>query len=459
VQKSRIKRAVDLEQIIARGRMKLVRADDAVRDDLSKEVGNSLAGLIRAAEEVHGVVVRPAPIHKPGLEQIEADFATRTQAISDMQSLLAVLVDRGVVDQATEETAKRYFDLQDKSWPAPALPDPDHPLFIDGLALIYLQYTDLLDTVLEVFKDVRVEANVQEDALLIIDHNRHVSEVLAVIDTIRATIRDANATGKVAFGPHRTERGESDNDNFPSTLHLLSNLLDAEAVVCDDRALNKESFAQDSTERRVRVCTTLDIIEELRQRSVISEPERRSLRHRLRAGGAVLVPADAGEIASAGLRSKTMKSAEFKALEESIDLARLADVPIFPREIPWFASFNVAAKAAILEVWKTETDRQRAALVSDMVLELIPNPEDWIAEWGGNPPPEWIDAVRSISAASLTMPIELDNDELVSAYNDWLEGRILEQMRVTEPEFYARVVSHVRQFIEGAEQGDDEETS
>lgn len=259
---------------------------------------------------------------------------------------------------------------------------------------------------LEVFKDVRIEADVHDEALVIIDHDRHVTDVLTIIDAVRTKIREANAIGKVVFGPRRTELDDADEVISPSTLHLLTNLSGANAVVCDDRALNKEAFAQDSLGKRVRSLTTLDVIEELKQRSLISETERRSLRHRLRAGGAVLMPVDAGEISSAALRSKVMKSAEFKAIEESIDLARLAEVPIFPREVPWFASFNMAANAVILDVWKTEVDRQRAAEVSDMVLELVPNPEDWIGRWGENPPPGWIDAVRSISVARLPDKID-----------------------------------------------------
>ena len=347
VQKSRIKRALELEQIIARGSLRLVRTDDAVPDELSKEVGKALGCFIRAAEAAGGIVLRPAPVHKLGLDEIDADVSTHTQSLCDMQTLLSVLVERGSVDQAKEETAKRYFDLQDKGWSVSARPDPDRPLFVDGLALIYLQYTGLLDTVLKVFKDVRVEADVQDDALIIIDHDRHVTEVLARIDAIRSVIRDANASGKVVFGPQLIEREGVDRDISPSTLHLLADFSGADAVACDDRALNKEAFAQDSSEKRVRAFTTLDIIEELKQRSLISEADRKSLRHRLRVGGVVLVPVDAGEIASAALRSRAMKSAEFKAIEESIDLARLAEVPIFPREVPWYAPREV-----LILVWQ-----------------------------------------------------------------------------------------------------------
>jgi hypothetical protein len=458
VQKSRIKRAAELEQAIARRRLKVTRTAELGRDALSDEVGPTLAGFIRAAEAANGVVLRPAPVHRPGLDQIDADVSAHTTSLSDMQTLLAVLVDRGAVDQAKEETAKRYFNLQDKGWESPARPDPDRPLFIDGLALVYLQYTDLLDTVLNVFKDVHIEANTQDEALVIIENNRHVTEALAKIDEIRTVIRDANAAGKIVFGPRREERDENEGPGL-STLHLLSDLSGADAVVCDDRALNKDAFAQDVSGKRIRALTTLDIIEELKSQSLITEAERRSMRHRLRAGGAVLMPMDAAEIANATMRSGAVKSAELKAIQESVDLARVAEVPAFPRELPWFAALNMAAKAAIMEVWKTEPDRERAVTIADMLLELYPNPEDWIACWGSNPPPNWVDAVRSISVASLSIPVELADDQLVAAYNDWLEARLLKPMRATEPQRYQRVVAQMRSFIDSAQEGDDEETT
>jgi hypothetical protein len=159
------------------------------------------------------------------------------------------------------------------------------------------------------------------------------------------------------------------------------------------------------------------------------------------------------------MRSGAVKSAELKAIQESVDLARVAEVPTLPRELAWFAALNMTAKTAIMEVWKTEPDRKRAATIADMLLELCPNPEDWIACWGGNPPPDWVDAVRSISVASLSMPVELADYQLVAAYNDWLEARLLTPMRATEPQRYQRVVAQMRSFIDSVQEGDGEETT
>jgi hypothetical protein len=456
IQKSRINQALEIEKLIAKGHLKVTRTDNVLPDSLHEEVGSALADFIRTAESVDGVILRPAPIQKPNLEPGSAEASTYTQSLCDMHTMLSVLIERGAIDSAKEDTARKYFKLQDEGWPGSARPDPRRPLFIDGLALVYLQYTGLLHTVLRVFDDVRIPAAEHDDSLGIIDHNQHVTAVLTEIDAIRGAIREANSQGKITFGSRRKTERVDQEDRPLSTLHLLSDLSHADAVVCDDRALNKEPFAQDPTGRRIPCITTLDLIEELKHRTLIRAEERRSLRHRLRAAGVVLMPIDADEIASAAARSGDQMSAELRAIRDSTDIACLAEVPVLPRELPWLARFNLAAKNAIFETWKTLSDVQRATAASDMIAGLAVNPEDWIGRWGGHLPPEWVNAIRSISVASLAIPVQLRSDQVIDSYNDWLEQSILGPMRTAEPEQYRSVVAQIKRLIFGGSDGDED---
>jgi hypothetical protein len=270
VQKSRIRRARELEQALVRKHLKVVRPIERTNDPLAIEVGPSLAALVRAAETSGGIVLRPGPVHRPGLDQIVADVTSALPHLSDMHALLKALSDNGAVDQATEETAKEYFDLQDEGLAGSGAPNSSKPLFIDGLALVYLQYTNLLNTVLKVFKDVRIEGSSEDEALAIIEHGQHVEEVIRVIDDIRNMVRSGSSTGQIVFGPRR-ESDKWAEDQMPSTLHLLSDLSDVNACVCDDRALNKENFAADNKGRRIPCLTTLDILQELQRRNSITD--------------------------------------------------------------------------------------------------------------------------------------------------------------------------------------------
>jgi hypothetical protein len=242
-------------------------------------------------------------------------------------------------------------------------------------------------------------------------------------------------------------------------MHLLSNLCAAEAAVFDDRALNKELFAQDGTGFRARSITSLDIIEELLGRGVITETDRRNFRHRLRVAGAMLIPVDVEEIVHAAMRSKAGVSREFRAIRENLDLARIAEMPRFPAEIPWFGSFAINAKSAVMQVWMREKDWARAAALSEMILNLRPRAESWLARWEGDPPPGWVEAVGRMTTASLAMPVEFGHDEDLRAYHKWLEERILEPMRRLRPDGYKAMIEYVRMFILNSaddEDGDDE---
>jgi hypothetical protein len=236
-------------------------------------------------------------------------------------------------------------------------------------------------------------------------------------------------------------------------------LTNVDALVCDDRALNKENFAADTKGNRIPCMSTLDLLEELRARGVLSDVDWRSARHKLRVGGASIMPAHADEISQATGRSRVVMSAEMRAIRESIDLARVAEIPSFPRELPWFAKISMAMKSALIEVWRTEKDYDRAAKLSNMVFSLAPKPEDWVGRWEAGAPPEWVDAVSRITIASMGMPIELQDDAALDAYNNWFATHVLEPLKTLSPHSYGAVVKYIRAFVEGGREegiGDEE---
>jgi hypothetical protein len=458
-QKSRLRRAERIQQAIASGKIKVVRTSLSRRDPLVVEVGEELAGLLRIAESADGFVLRPAPVHKPGLVNQDADVSPYAQRLVDTHSLLRVLQDNGLTDQSTEESAKRYFALQDKGWPTPARPDPSRPLYIEGLGLNYLDFVGLLDIVLKTFSQVLIDSSTADEAAALVEYDNHTTEVLQVIDTIRESVRKAQSEGKIVYGPQRSRKVDDDDEDEvfdSSTVNLITNLAQAEIAVIDDRALNKEPFVLDSRGHRARAVTSLDMVEELCRRQVISDDERRVLRYRLRVAGASLVPLDTEEILFAALRRTGSDSAELRAMKESILLARVAALPRFPAEIPWFATATVAIKNAIIGVWAREPDHQRAAVLADTIRDLQPHPEDWVDQWEGQVPPDWVNAVSLILVAGLAMPFELRREEPRQAYDNWLEKEILEPLRTQAPEIYMAVVKHIRSLINSVAEGKNE---
>src|SRR5207249_4792479 len=125
-----------------------------------------------------------------------------------------------------------------------------------SLALAYLQETNLFDTVVNTFSEIIVHSSADDDARTLLDYDAHIAGVLNIIEEIRSCIRTASKQGKIIFGPQRSGREEIKAGPSSPTLHLLLNLCGADAVVFDDRALNKEPFAQDQKNHRVPCLTS-----------------------------------------------------------------------------------------------------------------------------------------------------------------------------------------------------------
>jgi hypothetical protein len=445
-QRTRLSKAVEVRDAIAKGHIKVLRTPSLARDPLSAEIGVELASLLREAKTTSGVVIRPAPVHKLGLEErAEADMNVHASCLSDMHALLRVLGDLNVVDEEAETSAKRYFDLQDRAWPHSATPDPARPIFLDGLTLAYLQHTHLLQTFLRTFSTVYIHVSTEDEANVLIEYDQTVSEVLRIIDDVRNAIRQAHTASRVVFGPRRAD-SDSEIEGAQSTFNLLSNLAGAEAAVFDDRALNKEPFVADTMGRRARVCSTLDLLEELAVRGMLTEDQYRRLRYRLRAGGALLMPVNADEIISAAMRNRQHEAPEFRAIRDTLELARISEMPQFPGEMRWFLSYVQAVKAAITRVWNTETT-ERARILSAYILDLDPVPENWVGRWNGQPPPNWISAVHRALLGGLALPVEITDQAKIKAYQAWLEETLMTDIRTLSPELYRQVVGYLRQFM------------
>jgi hypothetical protein len=236
----------------------------------------------------------------------------------------------------------------------------------------------------------------------------------------------------------------------------LADLSRADAVVFDDRSLNKNPFATDRAGHNARTLTSLDLIEELVRRGIITPTDRQSLRHRLRVAGATLVPLDSGELYAAAMRSGTHESAELRAIRESVALAGLREIPRFPAEIPWFLSLNRAVKEALTKVWKAEGPGERAEALADAVFSLQPHAVDWLSRWEGSPPPGWVEAATRVMVASLAFPVELADQAVIQRYHRWLEARALREIRDNDPNRYQAIVEQIRSFILGVAEAKNE---
>ena len=444
-QRSRIERASQILRLRS-DKFKVARPLELPPKALVDLVGIDLANLLHMARQSRGVLVRPAPVHTLGSQGRDlADLSEYSDCLTDTVSLLRTLEAQVPLEKNTAETAQRYLTAQDQQWPAAATADIHRPLYLDDVALSYLQTTNLLEKVIAYFDEVYIPAGIEEEAISLIDHERQSDQILLHIEEIRRAITAADDGGRIVFGPRRS--GAANDDRDPSTLNLLHDFSGADAIVIDDRALNQEALVIGPQQQQVRLATSLDLIEELRARELISQEEVWNLRYRLRASGAALVPHDAQEIRDMAQRSLSTESAEFRMWRQSIALILVHRLPRFPSEIPWLASLISAVGKAIKEIWIQEQDLQRAARLADLILGELPNPFEWIALWPPGTSADWAESMQRVMSIAIVFAMELDDPQRRAAYFKWVQQRISDPMQLTAPDRYEAVIARIRSYI------------
>ncbi len=445
-QKSRLDNARELNQAIRTNRLKVLPKSSG-DNELNGKVGVELAVLIHAARKNQGAVVRPAPIPMPGLLDEYADTSELGDILTDTHQLLDALILSAPITQSDTTEAKRYLDIQDQKWPNAVNLSADVPLYLDGLAVSYLQTTKLLQRVLDAFARVYVASSVVEEADSILEQETFTNETLKIIDRIRNVICDHDRANKIVFGAHADEFQNGNANLRSSSINLISDLGAVDFVVLDDRALNKDYFASDKSGRRAKVLTTLDIIDDLAAKNLVDTEERWNLRHKLRLAGAILVPIDAEELVRAAFRSGDAESEELRLIRENIGLTRIGATTLFPGEVPWFASISRIIRSVTTSIWARAESIEQARKLANWIYDLWPQPDDWVACWTDSPPSNWGDAITQVMIASLLLPIEIDDNERRLAYHDWLETLLLTRLRLTSPEAYEKIINQARALI------------
>jgi hypothetical protein len=166
---------------------------------------------------------------------------------------------------------------------------------------------------------------------------------------------------------------------------------------------------------------------------------------------------DSDEICIAAGRSGDFESAEFRAIRESIGIARWKNAPKFPSEVPWFLSVVRATKNAIMAVWTNEATKDRAAESADRILGMLPDTADWVDCWEGSPPPKWVEASTRTIGIGFALPVEIDDATVRAEYNKWAESRFFKSMRDLAPTQMKLLVEQLSELITSIADRDDDD--
>jgi len=456
-QPSRIANAHKVRDLLATDVLEKFNPSTVPGSDLSAQVGDELAALIAEAEKARDgddtqhIVVRSAPVHRlSSLMREEADLSAHASVLSSCLAVVEKLRQKGQLTANEENRARAYLQLHEKPWPnQPDIAD-GATLYLEDLAISYLQHLGLLGK----FKAAGLTAVIpprelsEGDALISYEH---ISEdVKAVIERIRASLESRIESGRLKVGGRHTfeESGAKSITEHPS-VGIFALAPRCDVLVIDDRFINQH--AKIDSRGEAPVLTTLDLMDALVASSTLSGDDRIEHRTRLRRAGYFFVPVSVDELerclrVSTVADGQVVETAELKAIRESVLRVRMSDWLQLPEETPWLDGILKSFVRVLRSLWKDAADIEEITARSNWLVEQID-----IRGWAHSLVPENAGKVNEIGRAAhillLLTPCTSVQQSVVDAYWNWVEKRILAPVQEQFPDVYEWLVDWHRSQV------------
>lgn len=423
---------------------------------LTAAVGKGFAQLYAAAEVRDGYVIATAPLHPPTDPAETVDPARFAARLLSPLGLVGSLLAAGVLSRAHAADATAALGGSGPAWPAEPAPTSGKPFLLTSLAVQYLSDVGLLPILSAYAGSLIVLPEVVAQADSEIAAGQAAAKVRQGIERIREPLAAAIAQGEVRVGPARFGRDEiEDDEDDTQDRRMMGPVVSAmrdsggiEALVCDDRAMNKYVQFTDRDDRVVPFLTTPDLLVILHRKNVIDDNALASSREKLRLGGAGLMPVDPHElVAEARASNWTIgPNAELRAIRDSIHLPLARRILQLPNERTWFKAVSMNLGFAIRRIWQEATDADSAERAATYLFEMIPDPDAWSAN---DPSPDrnlWVQDVSRTTLWAIASIFDLPEDR-VSAFHQWFEGHVAPGAERRDPGVMNVVARTLSQFL------------
>ena len=445
-QPSRVRAGQQVRTLCNQQRLRVTAELEASAGDISEEVGKELAALLQAARQSDGKVVCVLPIHRPdSLMEKEADTADWDDLIVSLPDFCNLLHEQGRIDVATHERARLF--LLSQGQPEHGRPHAtvlDGPIFLDGLALTYLQNANVLDQV----GAARLDLQLHPEFIGLMDEFVRAGDLgddlAAKIDGIRHVLRSAVESGTASYLPRKGSPDDSAlnrNDQFMATRSLLAASADCDALCIDDRFVTSKErlVVTERPDSAVPIACILDLLRFLVNRGRLTPGDHWAARHKLRAGGFVVIPFEDDEL-SHWLKAVNVEeghlveSAELRAIRQST--ARTVNLVLAnPMEITSFLENILKTCATVIRaLWNDESlSIDSTGAISDWIwrhLMVTTIGNQRLAE-------DSFDLIRiSIvqRVSLLLLPPIIESEERRVSYRDWIQGSVLKSLRLANEE-------------------------
>nr|WP_280952534.1 hypothetical protein [Neorhizobium huautlense] len=456
-QPSRVAEAQKLRRLISDGNLRVFESTTAPPESLAREVGDSLAELLVEAASPHHddgrqrLVVRGGPIYRVStFMKEEADLRDYTEQLCSCLDIVEKLSQKGLLRVQEVERARAALSLREVPWEPPRLIPDGAVLYLDDLTVAHLQFLGLLNQLHKADLVPMVHSSEVDEIDALIGHDALGDELLAVVEKLRSSVREALDSGKIKLGKavRVDEEGPRAAMAHP-TLGVLRFAGHVDAAVVDDRFINQHAWHNDDGSQKLAIVTTLDVLNHACDQGTIS-PERLSeALTKLRQAAFLFIPITLEELSSL-LRvteiidGKVIERAELRALRESILLVRMRDVLQVPGELAWLEDLHAAMVRTLSLLWQEPLDEFAAKARSDWLLDLV-DVKGWSHRLDESSA-ETIDRYRRWIAGLMLLSASR-SEEIKASYWDWLQKGVLDTIQSEDPETFAFLVNHAKEVI------------
>lgn len=456
-QPKRIEDAFKIRQMIADGFIKEFHGTSIVNSDLASNVGEELAALLTEAKEVVGgsrqkIVVKSSPVYRVGsLMDEEVNLSLYSDYLCSCMAVVDKLQEKGQLTASEEQFARSYLKLQEKQWAnEPSIVD-NAVLYLDDLAVTYLQHTRLLEKLYAAGLEVYISRQKIDEINALLRYSQLGKKVNDAIEYIRKYLLTNIKSGKVMLGeqPNINKTIETNLEYNPTfSLFFLAKKVDA--FVIDDRSLNRHNNIDIGKQFIPAICT-LDVLDYLYSHEHITFTEFLEYRTNLRKFGYIFISVRQDELEyhlsnAQVINSQLRETAELRAIRENILKIRMSDFLQLPMEVAWLINITTVFRRVLFAQWSASIDEDISIAKSNWLIEFL-DFRGWAHCRNDKHGFEMAEYGFSTQLMTLLIcPAGMDNTAKTKYFN-WIEKSILKRIKEEEPGIYLQLIKRTKEII------------
>lgn len=460
-QPSQIEKAKYFERLVSDGKISVFHPKKINNPELALDVGEELAFMLEEvrenpANEVQSVVVCSYPVYKVGgtFREEEADLSSFHYCLTSCSLLVKKLKELAVITESQCTKALNYLNQHEKEWPVEIEVASGARLFLDSLSITYLITVDMLDRLSDAGFEVYVFKGERDKYRSLISHSSIIEQEDSKIENIRKFFLNGLTSGKVMLAemPLNKDQTAASNNNYSNpTEELFEALKICDSALIDDRFMNKHrDIAFDG--RTASIYTSLDFIETLHYKELISQEQKFEARTLLREFGLAFVGISNEEL-EYHLNHSVVSDGEFKPtkqlrmIRENLFLIRISGLVQLPRDAQWLHETMKTIAKAIRTQWSDDIPPEVSRARSCWLYDLM-----GYREWAqshkirGNEGMAYLG--EALAVHSVLMPPEHLSDKQKNSYKTWLDEFVLKPLKDNDPWSFKYVIGLMKQQIE-----------